>query len=125
MAGHGMGLSDLDFRDNQDIDLMSNDFSIEHFRKLIKKTFDDYYPLEYNKSTFDMDEYLAVVDQLQLVSRFSNELEINDTNILTLRNMPWLDLGELPVSYNTHKTEAFQVYLVPQDELPYNMVVEY
>ena len=50
---------------------------------------------------------------------------MNDNNILTLRNMPWLDLGELPVSYNTHKTEAFQVYLVPQDELPYNMVVEY
>ena len=47
------------------------------------------------------------------MSRFSNELEINDNNILTLRNMPWLDLGELPVSYNTHKTEAFQVYLVP------------
>ena len=36
----------------------------EHFRKLIKKTFDDYYPLEYNKSTFDMDEYLAVVDKM-------------------------------------------------------------
>lgn len=64
MAGQTMGLSDLDFRDNQDIELMSQDFSIEHFRKLIKKTFDDYYPLEYNKSTFDMDEYLAVVDKM-------------------------------------------------------------
>lgn len=39
--------------------------------------------------------------------------------------MPWLDLGELPVSYNTHKSEAFQVYMTPSDELPYNMVVEY
>jgi len=39
--------------------------------------------------------------------------------------MPWLDLGELPVSYNTNKTEAFQVYMIPQDELPYNMVLTY
>jgi len=46
-------------------------------------------------------------------------------NILTIRNMPWLDLGELPVSYNSQKSEAFQVYLVPQDELPFNMVINY
>mgnify|MGYP007058511023 CR=1 FL=1 len=31
----------------------------------------------------------------------------------------------MPVSYNTHKTEAFQVYLIPQDELPSNMIVTY
>lgn len=104
---------------------MSQVFNEDQFRRLIKKTFDDYYPLEYNKSTFDMDEYMSVVHKMELVSRFSNQLEINDDNILTLRNMPWLDLGELPVSYNTHKTEAFQVYLIPQDDLPYNMVVEY
>lgn len=73
-----MGLSDMDFRDNQDIELMSQDFSIEHFRKLIKKTFDDYYPLEYNKSTFNMDEYLSVVDKMQLVANYSNLLEMND-----------------------------------------------
>lgn len=72
-----------------------------------------------------MEEYLTVVDRMQLVSRYSTQLEMNDENILTLRNMPWLDLGELPVSYNTHKTEAFQVYLIPPDDLPFNMVVEY
>ena len=104
---------------------MSQDFSIDHFRKLIKKTFDDYYPLEYNKSTFNMEEYLTVVDRMQLVTKFSSHLEMSDDNILTLRNMPWLDLGELPVSYNTHKTEAFQVYLIPPDDLPFNMVVQY
>jgi len=65
-----MGLSDMDFRDNQDIELMSQDFSIEHFLKLIKKTFDDYYPFEYNKSTFNMDEYLSVVDKMQLVANY-------------------------------------------------------
>lgn len=39
--------------------------------------------------------------------------------------MPWLDLGELPVSYNTHKSEAFQVYMIPQNELPDNLVIDY
>lgn len=72
-----------------------------------------------------MDEYLNVVENMQLVEKFSKELEMNDQNILTMRNMPWLDLGELPVSYNTHKTEAFQVYLIPQDDLPTNMIVTY
>ena len=52
-------------------------------------------------------------------------MEMNDDNIINLRNMPWLDLGELPISYNTHKSEAFQVYLIPQDELPFNMVVPF
>ena len=51
----------MDFRDNDDIALQPDQFSREHFRKLIKKTFDDYYPLEYNKSAFNMDEYLQVV----------------------------------------------------------------
>ena len=108
-----------------DIELMAQDFNREHFRKLIKKTFDDYYPLEYNKSLFDMDEYLAVVMKEQLEAKFSVHLEMNDENILTMRNMPWLDLGELPISYNTQKSEAFQVYLIPQDELPFNLVVPF
>ena len=119
------GGMDVQFRDNDDIALQPDQFSREHFRKLIKKTFDDYYPLEYNKSTFSMDQYLAVVTREQLEAKFSTYLEVNDNNVLTLRNMPWLDLGELPVSYNTHKSEAFQVYMVPKSEPPYTMVVMY
>ena len=97
----------MDMRDNMDIELMSQDFGREHFRKLIKKTFDDYYPLEFNKSTFNMDEYLGIVNREQLEQKFQEHLEMNNNNVLTLRNMPWLDLGELPVSYNSHKSEAF------------------
>ena len=74
---------------------------------------------------FDMDEYLDVINKEDLESKFSTHLEINDDNILTIRNMPWLDLGELPVSYKNNKSEAFQVYLVPSDELPYNLVIPY
>ena len=123
--GNAATLDGVDLQDNKDIEMMAQDFGREHFRKLIKKTFDDYYPLEYNKSTFKMDQYLDVVTKESLEDKYSKHLEMNDENILTLRNMPWLDLGELPVSYNTLKSEAFQVYLVPQNELPMNMVVPY
>ena len=54
-----------------------------------------------------MDEYLAVVGNEQLETKYGVYLEYNADNILTLRNMPWLDLGDLPVSYNTAKKEAF------------------
>ena len=50
---------------------------------------------------------------------------MNNNNLLTLRNMPWLDLGELPVSYNSHKSEAFQVYMIPPDEFPSSMIVSF
>ena len=74
---------------------------------MIKKTFDDYHPLEYNKSTFKMDEYEEVVVNEQLETKYGVYLENNADNILTLRNMPWLDLGDLPKTYNTDKKEAF------------------
>lgn len=45
--------------------------------------------------------------------------------MLTLASMPWLDLGELPISYNSSKTEAYQVYLIPSNDLPSNLVIEY
>ena len=105
--GNAATLENMDLQDNMDIEMMAQDFGREHFRKLIKKTFDDYYPLEYNKSTFKMDQYLDVVTRESLETKYSLHLEMNDVNILTLRNMPWLDLGELPVSYNTQKSEAF------------------
>ncbi len=108
-----------------DIELMSQEFGRDHFRKMIKKTFDDYYPLEYNKSTFSMEQYLDVVTKAKLEEKYSKNLEMSDENILNMRNMPWLDLGELPVSYNTQKSEAFQVYLIPSNELPMNMIVPY
>jgi len=50
-----------------------------------------------------MEEYLDVVAHECLETRFGNYLEHNADNILTMRNMPWLDLGVLPVSYNIEK----------------------
>jgi len=45
----------FNFRDNEDIALQPEVFSRAHFRRLIKKTFDDYYPLEFNRTHFKME----------------------------------------------------------------------
>lgn len=39
--------------------------------------------------------------------------------------MPWLDIGDLPQSYERTKSEAFQVYVVPDDMPPISMNIEY
>jgi hypothetical protein len=67
---------------------------------MIGKTFDDYYPGDYNKSTFNLDEYMNVVVNEQLETKFSVFLDISDTNTLDIKNMPWFDMGDLPISYN-------------------------
>ena len=33
---------------------------------------------------------------------------------MTKRNMPWLDIGDLPDSYSHEKGEAFQVFVIPK-----------
>lgn len=40
-------------------------------------------------------------------------LENSEENLLTLSNMPWLDIGDLPLTYNPNKKEAFQVFMIP------------
>ena len=56
---------------------------------------------------------MQLVEDEQLEKKYGYFLEVNDENILTMRNMPWLDLGDLPLSYNSTKSEAFQVFMVP------------
>lgn len=74
---------------------------------MIKRTFDDYHPNEFNSTSLDIDEYMQIVEDEQLEKKYGFFLEVNEENILTMRNMPWLDLGDLPWSYNPTKSEAF------------------
>lgn len=74
---------------------------------MIKKTFDDYSISIYNKENFDLDEYMELVGEEQLEAKFGVYLEKNTENELNIQNMPWLDIGDLPVSYEPHKDEAF------------------
>jgi hypothetical protein len=74
---------------------------------MIKKTFDDFHPLTFNKDVFDLEEYMELVEVEKLEKKFSTFLEKNEWNKLNQYNMPWLDIGELPISYHPQKTEAF------------------
>lgn len=58
-------------------------------------------------------------------TKFGVYLDISEDNVLDIRNMPWFDLGDLPVSYNMTKTEAQQVFLIPESDKPASMVIKY
>lgn len=61
----------------------------------------------YNKEEFDLDEYMELVGEEQLEAKFGVYLEKNEDNELNIQNMPWLDIGDLPISYAPDKEEAF------------------
>ncbi len=56
---------------------------------------------------FKIDEFMHLVTEEQLEARFGVYLENSSENILTLKNVPWLDVGDLPDSYESSKSEAF------------------
>ena len=92
---------------------------------MIQKTFEDYHPQEFNLKNHKLDEYLDVIANEQLETQLGIYLQDNPENIVTMGNMPWLDLGELPISYNYSKQEAFQVFMVPMHKLPFSVIVQY
>lgn len=74
---------------------------------MIKKTFDFYHPQEFNKGHYNIEELMIVVENETLEAKFSIYLEINNGNILNMQSMPWLDIGDLPLTYDKKKSEAF------------------
>lgn len=96
-----------------DIELINQSFGREHFRRMILKTFDDYYPQDFNRSTFKIDEYMNLVGREQLEIKYGVHLDVSERNMVDIRNMPWFDMGDLPISYNINTSEASQVYYIP------------
>ena len=66
---------------------------------MIARTFEDYYPGKFNTERLNIEEYMALIQAEQLEAKFSVYLETNTDNILTVKSMPWLDIGDLPPSY--------------------------
>ena len=56
---------------------------------------------------------MEVVVKEQLEAKYAVYLDRNEENMLDMRNMPWLDLGELPTSYVAGTLEAYQVFMRP------------
>jgi hypothetical protein len=46
-------------------------------------------------------------------------------NILTQENLPFIDLGDKPSSYNPNITEANQVFMVPKSSFPNKLIIKY
>ena len=57
--------------------------------------------------------------------KYSVYLDDKGQNILTKKNMPWLDIGDLPDSYSNNKLEAFQVFLLPKETPQMTMIIPY
>ena len=108
-----------------DIELFHQSYGKEHFKKMIQKTFDDYYPQDYDRSAFKINEYVDIVVNEGLDTKFGVLLDISDDNVLDIKNMPWFDMGDLPVSYNINKPESQQVFLMPETQSPSQFIVRY
>jgi hypothetical protein len=92
---------------------------------MLKKTFTDYHPGTFNLENIDIEAYMRVVEQQELCAKYGSLLEGNDKNVLTIKNMPWFDLGDLPVSYKPKEVEAFQVVMRPPNSFPTFGVCKY
>ena len=57
--------------------------------------------------------------------KYSVYLDDKGQNLITKRNVPWLDIGDLPETYDYKKTEAFQVFMVPKEKPGDTMIIEY
>lgn len=82
-------------------------FNRSSFKRMLVKTFNDYYPGVYNIERFKLEEYIKVVEHEQLEAKYGVYLENSTENLLTLKTVPWLDIGELPDSYEKTKSEAY------------------
>jgi len=74
---------------------------------MLRKTFTDYYPGTFNLKNIDIEAYLKVVQEQELCTKYGTLLDYSEKNILTLKNMPWFDLGDLPDTYRPFEDEAF------------------
>ena len=98
-------------------------FTRDDFRHMINKTYAEYYGKF--KDQFNPEEYMQCVDNEELVKRFNAFLEFSDDNVLTMANMPALDLGDIPTTHSFMRTESSQVYYVPHNRNPDLVYVKY
>lgn len=108
-----------------DIEFQTDEFGREQFHRMIELTYRDYYPHSYDPRPLKIEEYIRIVSKEQLETKYSVYLDDKGQNIITKKNMPWLDIGDLPDSYASDKAEAFQVYVVPASSQPNRLIVPY
>ena len=98
-------------------------FSFEDFRTMIVNTYNDWYSDISIK--WDLNDYLNVIKQSDCLHHFGPYLEVNETNILNINNLPYFDLGDKPTTYNPKKAESEQIFIVPHSVYPDKLVFRY
>jgi len=100
-------------------------FSGEDFETLIRKTFDDYYKEDFNRATVDVDYFCKMIETTPEWDYFRIYLADSNQNIINNRTVPWLDIGDLPPTYNFNRTAPHQTFLTPEHNPPDQFFVNY
>lgn len=91
---------------DDDIELQQNVFTDEHFKRMILRTFIDYHPGKFNIDRYILDDFLGIVREQAFSLKYGQYLDGTSHNVLNIKNMPWLDIGDLPESYDRFKEEV-------------------
>lgn len=86
-------------------------FSRRDFQEMILLTYQEYYGKF--KDQFNPHEFIDCVENEKLVTRFGENLDNVDGNVLTRNTHPWLDLGEIPDTHSFMRSESDQTFYVP------------
>jgi hypothetical protein len=100
-----------------------NGFGRKDFQELVFMTYTEYYGSF--KDQFNPHEYLDCIDGEKLVERYGDYLCISGDNMLTRASMPWLDLGETPVTHSFMRGESDQTFYSPVNNNPSLVYVHY
>lgn len=127
MPGYGGSkFKEMSYKEMIDIEMghdQRRDFTREDFQVMISNTYNEFYGKF--RDQFNPNEYLQCVDQEDLVKLYGHDLEQSNHNILTPHSMPWLDLGTIPFTHSFMRTEAEQIYYVPNNVSPDQIFVRY
>jgi len=99
------------------------EFSKEDFSKMINDTYHEFYGKF--RDQFNPEEFMQCVEDEEMIERFGHFLEESDENLLTMRTMPYLDLGNVPTTHSFMRSEGQQVFYVPNNRNPDLVYVKY
>ena len=98
-------------------------FGKEQFKRLIINTYEEWYGHERLQST--LADYMKAVIESDLENSIGRFLESNDSNPIDLDNMPLIDLGDKPSSFDPHSSESGQIFLIPKSHYPDRLIIKY
>lgn len=72
---------------------------------MLTETFLNYYPHEFRVSATIVNDYITDFEDNNFGDKYGPYLSQNKINVLTPGKSPWIDLGDLPATYNKYQSE--------------------